>query len=150
MPGLSANSQGMVGRCEEWPISGVMDARGWTELYSGKRGMVRAGGSASGSSEIVVRLTPAAAGGGASTDLTGPQMSRPFRPWGATLLRMMDGVNVRFRMTVGTCRKVKQQSCRSLLWRWAEVLLFHKGTRWVNLRGGCDLQGRVGRRRRNL
>ena len=29
-----------------WSV-GVTDERGWTELYSGKRGMVRAGGSAS-------------------------------------------------------------------------------------------------------
>ena len=37
----------LVGRCEEWPLSGITDEWGWTELYSGKRGMVRAGGSAS-------------------------------------------------------------------------------------------------------
>ena len=37
----------VVGRYAEWPIPGVTDTRGWTELYSGKSGMVRAGGSAS-------------------------------------------------------------------------------------------------------
>ena len=31
----------LVGWCEEWPLSGVTDERGWTELYSGKRGWSR-------------------------------------------------------------------------------------------------------------
>ena len=39
----------MVGGCEKWPILGVTvtDGRDWIGIYSGKRGMVRAGGSAS-------------------------------------------------------------------------------------------------------
>ena len=37
----------LVGRCQKWPLSGDTDECGWTELYSGKRGMVRVGGSAS-------------------------------------------------------------------------------------------------------
>ena len=44
---FSLSATRLVGRCEEWPISCVTDAGGWTELYSGKRGMVQAGGSAS-------------------------------------------------------------------------------------------------------
>ena len=51
----------MVGRCEEWLISGVTDTRGWTELYSGKRVMVRAGGSAS---RIIGDRSPTDPGGG--------------------------------------------------------------------------------------
>ena len=41
---FSLSATRLVGRCEEWPISCIMDARGWTGLYSGKRGMLRAGG----------------------------------------------------------------------------------------------------------
>ena len=37
----------LVGRCQKWPLSGDTDERGWTESYSGERGMVRAGESAS-------------------------------------------------------------------------------------------------------
>ena len=37
----------LVGWCQKWPLPSGTDERGWTELYSGKRGMVRAGGSAS-------------------------------------------------------------------------------------------------------
>ena len=37
----------MVCGCAEWPIPGFTDARRWTGLSAGKRGMVRAGGSAS-------------------------------------------------------------------------------------------------------
>ena len=37
----------LVGWCQKWPLPIDTDERGWTELYSGKRGMVRAGGSAS-------------------------------------------------------------------------------------------------------
>ena len=29
----------LVDRCQKWPLSGDTDKRGWTELYSGKRGM---------------------------------------------------------------------------------------------------------------
>ena len=46
----------LVGWCHKWPLPSGTDERGWTELFSGKRGMVWAGGSP-GSSEIVVRLT---------------------------------------------------------------------------------------------
>ena len=38
---------GMVGGCAEWTIPGFTDARRWTGLPAGKRGMVRLGGSAS-------------------------------------------------------------------------------------------------------
>ena len=44
---FSISATRMVGGCEKWPISGVTDGRDWIEIYSGKRGMVRAGGSAS-------------------------------------------------------------------------------------------------------
>ena len=37
----------LVGWCQKWPLSSATDEHGWTELYPGKRGMVRAGGSAS-------------------------------------------------------------------------------------------------------
>ena len=37
----------LVGWCQKWPLPSRTDECGWTELYSGKRGMVRAGGSAS-------------------------------------------------------------------------------------------------------
>ena len=38
---------GMVDGCPEWPVSGGMDWWNWKVVYSGKRGMVRVGGSAS-------------------------------------------------------------------------------------------------------
>ena len=38
---------GMVGGCPGWPISGGMDWWNWKVVFSGKRGMVRAVGSAS-------------------------------------------------------------------------------------------------------
>ena len=77
--------------------------------------MVRAGGSASriigdcgatdpGGGKAGSGRTPAGlatTGGGHPWNLPGPQMSRPFRPWGATLLRMLDGVNVQCRITIG-------------------------------------------------
>ena len=37
----------LVGWCQKWTLLTGTDECGWTELYSGKRGMVRAGGSAS-------------------------------------------------------------------------------------------------------
>ena len=37
----------LVGWCQKWTLPSGTDERRWTELYSGKRGMVRAGGSAS-------------------------------------------------------------------------------------------------------
>ena len=37
----------LVGWCQKWPLPSGTDEPGWTELYSGNRGMVRAGGSAS-------------------------------------------------------------------------------------------------------
>ena len=41
------STAGMVCGCAEWPIPGFTDTRRWTRLSAGKRGMVRAGGSAS-------------------------------------------------------------------------------------------------------
>ena len=38
---------GLVGGCSGWPISSDTDRRNWNVVYSGKRGMVRVGGSAS-------------------------------------------------------------------------------------------------------
>ena len=38
---------GLVGGCPGWPISSDTDRRNWNVVYSGKRGMVRAGASAS-------------------------------------------------------------------------------------------------------
>ena len=38
---------GLVGGCPRWPISSDTNRRNWNVVYSGKRGMVRAGGSAS-------------------------------------------------------------------------------------------------------
>ena len=139
-----------------------MRVDGWN-YTPGKEGWSEREGQPPGSSEIVVRLTPEVEGGfwedaswlgssrwGVSADLTGPHINMFFRPWGATPQRMTDGVNVRFRMTLGMCREVKQPRCRSLLWGWAEVRWFHNDVQWVNLSGGCGLQERVGRRRRNL
>ena len=41
------STAGMVCGCAEWPIPDFADTRKWTGLSAGKRGMVRAGGSAS-------------------------------------------------------------------------------------------------------
>ena len=95
-----------------------MDGRNYTP---GKGGWSGREGQLPGPSEIVVRLPPGGGGGGggwggfledasrlgndrwgAPVDFTGTQMSRPFRPWGATLLWMLDDVNVRFWIMVGT------------------------------------------------
>ena len=83
-----------------------VDGRNYTP---GKGGWSGWEGQPLGSSEIMVRLTLEGESGfgedarrlgnnrwGMSVDLPGPQMSKPFRPWGATLLQMMDGVNFRF------------------------------------------------------
>ena len=70
---------------------------------------------------------------GVSADLVGPRMSKVFRPWGATLLRMMEDINVRFRMTVGMCRHLSFGDGPEVPW-------FHMGARWVNLNGGYGLQ----------
>ena len=71
----------LVGRCEEWPLSGDTDERGWTELYSGKRGKARAGGSAS---RIIVDRGATDPGGGKRV-LGGrkPAWQQPVggRPW---------------------------------------------------------------------
>ena len=55
---------GLVSRCAEWPIPSITDTRRWTKFCSGKRGMVRAGGSASRT--IDDRDAPDPGGGGGS------------------------------------------------------------------------------------
>ena len=85
----------LVGWCQKWLLPSGTDERGWTELYSGKRGMVRAGGSASRIIGECGATDPGGVkqtrgGGGARQlgnnqwgkpgDLPGPLMSRPFRP----------------------------------------------------------------------
>ena len=108
---FSHSATRLVGRCEEWPISCVTDARGWTELYSGKRGMVRAGGSAS---RIIGDRSATEPGGGRRVPGWQKQVGRVrgshwtpntqgFRPLGATPQRIADGVNVRCRMTLEKC-----------------------------------------------
>ena len=91
---------GLVSRCAGWPMPSITDTRRWTKLFSGKRGMVRAGGSASRIIEDryapdLVCLTRGGGGrvlgGGGNSrwgvpaNLVGPRMSRAFQPWGATL-----------------------------------------------------------------
>ena len=81
----------LVGRSYKWLLPSSKDERGWTELYSGKKGMVRAGGSAS---PIIGDRSATDPGGGMWTrgggqlgnnnwgtpvDIPGTQMSRPFR-----------------------------------------------------------------------
>ena len=44
---FSILAAGLVGGCPGWLISSDTDRRNWNVVYSGKRGMVRAGGSAS-------------------------------------------------------------------------------------------------------
>ena len=44
---FSIPTTGVVSGCPEWPISSDTDRWNWNVVYSGKRGMVRAGGSAS-------------------------------------------------------------------------------------------------------
>ena len=123
----------LVGRCAEWPIPGVMDTRGWT-----------GGGSSGGDASRLGNSR-----WGVSANLVGPRMPRVFRPWGATLLRMMDDVKVRFRMTVGMCRQMTRRIWRPHLCRWAEVTWFLMGAGCVCLNEGCDLLERLCRHCRN-
>ena len=44
---FSVHVAGLVGECPEWPVSGDTDGWNWSVIYSGKRGMVWAGVSAS-------------------------------------------------------------------------------------------------------
>ena len=140
----------LVSRCQKWPLSGDTDERGWTELYSGKWGMVRAGESASriiGDRGVTDPGRGKRALGGRQPawkqPVGGTRRSpwTPFRPWGATLLRMLDGVNVRCRITMGTWLMVELRSCRSPLRRWA----IRRGgcrrsflPRWTHGRGRLD------------
>ena len=142
------------------PPGWSVDVRnGQTELYFGKRGMIRAGGSASriigdrsatdpgAGRRVPGGRQPAWQEWGVSADLTEPQIHRFL---GATPQRIANDVNVRCRMTLEKCQEVRHQGCRSLLWGWAEVQWLHRDVQWVNIDGGCGLREWVGRRRRNL
>ena len=84
---------------------------------------------------------------GVSADLTGLQMNRLFCHWGATLQRIADDMNVHCWMALTKCWEVGHQGCRSLLWRWVEVLCqwLPRCLELVNMGGGCGLLERVGR-----
>ena len=80
---FSISATRMVGECEKWPISGVTDGRDWIEIYSEKRGMVRAGGSGGRGGGVRKDARRLGRGRwGMSSDLTGLQMNRLFRHWG--------------------------------------------------------------------
>ena len=122
-------------------------------------------GQPPGPSGIEVLLTPAGELGvredanwfgscqwGVSSDLTGLKMSRLYRHWGATPPRIVDGMNDSCWTTLKKCWEVGTKWCRSLLWRWAEVLCqwLPRCLELVNIGGGCGLLGRVGRYRRKI
>ena len=106
------STAGMVCGCAEWPIPGFTDTRRWTGLSTGKRGMVRAGGSASrtiddsnapdpGGGKRALGGRPPAwrqPKGGTLIELDGPRMPRAFQLWGASLLLKKNYVIVRFQI----------------------------------------------------
>ena len=91
---FSVLAAGLVGGCPGWPISSDTDRRNWNVVYSGKRGMVRTGGSAS--RIIGDRSTTDPGGGdrreagrlgscrwGVGFDPVGLRARTLFRHWGA-------------------------------------------------------------------
>ena len=111
----------LVSWCQKWPLPSGTDECG---CYApGKGGWSRREGQPPGSSEIGL------VGGGARqlgnnhwgtpVDLPEPQMSRPFRHWGATLRRGLDGVDVRCRIMRGMWMMMTLRGCRSPFRRWA-------------------------------
>ena len=156
---FSVPTTGLVSGCPEWPISSHTDWWNWNVVYSGKRGMVRAGRSASQIIGTKVQLTPAgervdrrevtrhgSCRWGEGSDPAGLRTRRRFCHWGAIPWKFVDRITGSFRAGSQWCWEVGTRLCRLLRSGWAGA---HH--RWSprcpelgDMGGGCGLPEGIG------
>ena len=136
-PGWSVDVRNGQYRASRTDVTRLKSTPG-NEGWSGREGQP---------SGIEVRLTPAGELGGSRRRQ--PAWLLPVgreRHWGAAPQRIADGMNNSCWTVLKECWEVGTQWCRSLLWRWAEVLCqwLPRCLELVSKGGGCGLLGRVG------